>query len=425
MIAAGSVKGHSPWTWIPSLYFAEGMPYAVVMMVSVIVYKRMGMSNADVALFTGMLYLPWVIKPLWSPFVDLWFRKRNWITNVQLLIAVLFGTIAFLLPTPFFFSTTLAVMWVIAFASATHDIAADGFYILSLSDRNRAAFIGVQSTAYKIAMLAGQGGLVILAGVLEANMGGRVADAWARTFGALAVMFLCVALYHRIVLPRPLADGQEQQTETGSTVLKGIREVFGSYFKRPHIAGILAFLTLYRLGEAQLLKMVQPFLLDGRSVGGLGLTTSDVGLVYGTIGVSAFLVGGILGGYAIARGGLRRWFWPMVVALHIPDLVFVYLSHVQPGSLSIVGVCVSLEQFGYGFGATAFVFSMIRVSQGPHATAHYAISTGFMALGMMLPGMMSGAIQQIVGYKVFFLWVIASTIPSFLACAFVRIPEQA
>jgi len=409
-----------PWSWIPSLYFAQGIPYVVVMTVSVIMYKRLGISNTDIALYTSWLYLPWVIKPLWSPIVDMVRTKRWWIVTLQLLIGASLAAVALTIPGPGFFRATLAVFWLMAFSSATHDIAADGFYMLGLEQHQQAAFVGVRSTFYRVAMITGQGLLVVLAGTIETESGGRIAFAWAVTFGILAAMFLAFCLYHKFALPRPLSD---HSVRTGNP-LKQFFEVFALFFRKKDILAILAFLLLYRFAESQLVKLISPFLLDGREKGGLGLSTSEVGIVYGTVGILALTLGGLLGGYVVSRQGLRFWLWPMVLAIHLPDLMFVYLSHAQPESFILINAAVAIEQFGYGFGFTAYMLFMIMVSAGEHKTAHFALCTGFMALGMMLPGMASGALQEWLGYRSFFLWVIFSTIPGFLVAMIVKVDSE-
>lgn len=413
----------NPWLWVPSLYFAQGIPYVVVMTVSVILYKRLGISNTDIALYTSWLYLPWVIKPLWSPVVDLLRTKRFWVVAMQFAVGAALALVALTIPLPSFFRYTLAVFWLMAFSSATHDIAADGFYMLGLDQHQQAAFVGVRSAFYRAAMIAGQGLLVVLAGQLELATGGDVAFAWAITFGVLAVLFLLFFVYHRFILPFPASDRPAARSNDRSPLAEFAR-VFLLFFKKKHILATLAFLLLYRFAEAQLVKLVSPFLLDARDKGGLGLTTSEVGLTYGTVGIVALTLGGVLGGYAASRNGLKYWLWPMVCAIHLPDLAYVYLSYVQPTDLVLINAAIAVEQFGYGFGFTAYMLYMIMVSDGEHRTAHYAICTGFMALGMMLPGMFSGWLQDHIGYRYFFLWVMLSTVPGFLVTALIRIDPE-
>lgn len=604
----GSAAPRNPWSWIPSLYFAEGIPYVVIMTVSVIMFKRLGLSNTDIALYTSWLYLPWVIKPLWSPVVDILKTKRFWIVTMQLLIGLGFLGIALAIPLPHYLFYTLAVLWILAFASATHDIAADGFYMLGLGEAQQAWFVGIRSTFYRFAMITGQGLLVILAGYIEGHSGlaavtvpvqtvpgvaevqliqpdslpafpadgdmqlvcqpealtistalqpasridsllqsahrwnlaqgfypaesaasavpaggpswwtrrvstplaewlrghfgqmhqaapgearagnlgalyfrlsqpppagkevivsfgresgdksinlvegsrlvfternwdrpaialvqldaklqgavssryvaraGNIPLSWSITFLVLGILFLLFFLYHRFILPRPATDvGVE-----ANNFFKQFFDTFISFFRRKHIGAILAFLLLYRFGEAQLVKLIHPFMLDSRELGGLGMTTGEVGLVYGTIGIIALTVGGLLGGFVVPRRGLKFWLFPMLLIIHLPDIAFIYLSQVQPDNLWIVSCFVALEQFGYGFGFTAYMLYMIYVAgEGEHKTAHYAICTGLMALGMMVPGMFSGWLQEIIGYRHFFIWVVFATIPSFIAAYFI------
>lgn len=578
-------KNKSPWSWIPTLYFAEGLPYVIVITVSVIMYKRLGISNADIALYTSWLYLPWVIKPLWSPIVDILRTKRFWIYSMQLLIGAGMAGVAFTIPMPDFFQFTLAFFWLIAFSSATHDISADGFYMLALSESQQSFFVGIRSTFYRVAMIAGQGLLVIFAGYLEStlalgpaelkvitnpnkffeqtikvdsigakqlsgnlrlianpsyleistrpqtresadfysnfahnfnimngfikepsvisdtttrtdlvgNIGivkfylskqpdkddeylvnldyidgnhgikiiegktlkftaynwnkpafavfqldstiaekteatfkaqvDKVPLAWVFTFSVIGILFILFFIYHKVILPKPITDkhiGVNRQ----SSILKEFFRTFFRFFEKKKIIIVIAFLLLYRLGEAQLVKMAAPFMLDNKEIGGLGLTTSEVGFIYGTVGIIALVIGGLLGGFAISRKGLRFWLWPMLVAINIPDLLYVYMAYAQPNSIWIIYSCVAVEQFGYGFGFTAYMMYMIYVSDGEYKTSHYAITTGFMALGMMLPGMISGFIQEAIGYKFFFIWVVIATIPSFLIAKFIPLEYQ-
>ena len=407
----------TPWRWIPTLYFGQGIPYVVVMTLSVIMYKNLGVSNTDIALYTSWLYLPWVIKPLWSPIVDLFRTKRLWIVALQLLIGASLAMVALTIPTSHFFQITLAVFWLMAFSSATHDIAADGFYMLALKQHQQAAYVGVRSTFYRIAMIAGQGGLVYLAGRLTESTG-DVVMAWSIVFWVLAAMFVLLGIYHKFGLPTPSSD----VTVKGSgNVRTDFLVTFKSFFARRDIWLILAFLLTFRLGEAQALKMFAPFLLDPVAIGGLGLTTKDVGLVYGTYGVLALTIGGILGGVSISRGGLKKWLWPMLLAVHIPNLAFVFLAYTQPSSHIIITAAIVIEQFGYGFGFAAYLLFMIMVADGANKTAHYAICTGFMALGMMLPGMASGWIQTQLGYQHFFIWICVCTLPSIAVARFLKI----
>lgn len=581
----------NPWAWIPTLYMAEALPYVAVMTISTIMYKRLGISNTDIALYTGWLYLPWVIKPFWSPFVDLMKTKRWWTIAMQFIIAIGFACIAFSLPTSFFFQLSLAAFWLVAFTSATHDIAADGFYMHALDDHEQSLYVGIRSTFYRIATVAGQGLLVILAGLIEMNSGlepallqvnatpttlqvvdgsgsvnaqhfnfvpveqadttvsmldymkqqnigygfvkaeeetqvvvdtttsaftrwirdtfgeeqreasvlqkrqmlvgvslsqppvgeepiilnlafkngdqsislnkeairfeftrdnwdkqalmlvsvdpklkenttatfeglsGNIPFAWLIVFVSLSVFFFLASAYHYFVLPKPTTDRTSKDVKT-SVILREFFETFRTFFTKKNALVAILFMLLYRLPEAQLVKLINPFMLDPVDKGGLGLTTGEVGFVYGTVGIVGLTIGGILGGIAAAHGGLKRWLWPMVCAITLPDLVYVYMAYVQPESLGIVNVCIFIEQFGYGFGFTAYMLYLIYFSEGEHKTAHYAMCTGFMALGMMLPGMAAGWLQETIGYQHFFIWTIICCLATFAVCAFLKIDPE-
>ncbi len=572
-------QGINPWLWVPSLYFAEGIPYVLVMTLSVIFYKRMGIPNAQIALYTSWLYLPWVIKPLWGPVVDILKTKRIWILVMQLCIGAGLAGVAFTIPTGRFLQLTLAFFWLLAFSSATHDIAADGFYMLGLSRHDQTFFVGIRSTFYRIAMLTGQGLLVILAGYFESKTGlppievevavgegylpmrfspdemvsqtdtgemyffsgkevrigtgnisraiadtlmarvekwnishefypsgekgtpdplknelvgnvgftwfqlskkpgagqsivmnfsydkgdksvglvksyrydfnetnwnvpafaifqldpkldkatsasfsglsGNIRFAWSVVFAVIAAVFVGFFLYHRFVLPRPSEDQPDPYVK--GAFFKEFISTFVEFFRKKNIGVILAFLLVYRLGESQLVKLASPFLLDSREADGLGLTTGDLGLIYGTVGIISLSLGGILGGIAASRKGMKYWLWWMAAAMNLPNLVYVFLSYTLPSSLWIIGTSVAVEQFGYGFGFTAYMLYMLYVSEGKHKTAHFALTTGFMALGMMIPGMISGWLQELIGYQHFFIWVMICTIPAFVVIPFLKI----
>ena len=416
------MKKTSPWAWIPTLYFAQGLPYVAVMTISVIMYKRLGISNAELAFYTGWLNLPWVIKPLWSPFIDLIKTKRWWTTWMQLLIGAGLAGIAFTIPTEYFFQLTLAVFWLLAFSSATHDIAADGFYMLGLNSHQQALFVGIRSTFYRIATIAGQGLLIMLAGYLESSTG-NIPFAWSITFMVLAGLFLALWAYHKFILPHPASDKAACEV-SAYTLLHEFWATFVSFFKKKQAGIAILFMLLYRLPEAQLAKMSIPFLIDPINEGGLGLTTEQIGFVQGTVGIIGLTLGGILGGIAVSRHGLKRWLWPMVWAISLPDFVYVYLSYIQPSSLLLVNICVFVEQFGYGFGFTAYMLYLIYFADGEHKTAHYAICTAFMALGMMIPGMAAGWLQETMGYPVFFIWIMICTLATFGVTALLKIDPQ-
>ena len=605
----------SPWAWIPTLYLAEGLPYVAVMTISVILYKRMGVSNTDIALYTSLLYLPWVIKPFWSPFVDLLKTKRWWIVTMQLLLGAGFAGIAFTIPAPFFFQVTLAFFWLMAFSSATHDIAADGFYMLALDTNRQALYVGVRSTFYRVATIMGQGLLIILAGLIESATGteplridvkvqpgqsrtefrlpetaavpsghsgelhfltapgpvtmstagipqdslkrwlqlveaqnrangfltsgeqpgtavrnvaeagwwtvhvseplggwirrrfgerreaavvggfsgdiavaavslsgcpepgrevvlntsmnrgdrsvslvhgdrltfdetnwnrpayivfqadpkleqpssaeykglsGNIPFAWSVTFFVLAGLFVLFGLWHRFALPRPGSDRASARS-TPRDILRQFSATFVSFFKKPQAAAAIFFMLTFRFSEAQLLKLINPFLLDPKEAGGLGLTTGEVGLVYGTIGIIGLTLGGIIGGVAAARGGLKKWIWPMTFSMLLTCVTFVYLSFSQTSNLLAINACVFIEQFGYGFGFTAYMLYLMYYADGPQKTAHYAICTGFMALGMMIPGMFAGWLQEQLGYNHFFVWVMLCSVVPVVAVSLLKI----
>jgi MFS transporter, PAT family, beta-lactamase induction signal transducer AmpG len=413
-------NSRSPWTWIPSLYFAEGLPYALVMSVSVVLYKNLGVSNTAIAFYTSWLYLPWVIKPLWSPVVDLLKTRRQWIWAMQFFVGAALAAVALTIPASNFFQWTLVFFWLMAFSSATHDIAADGFYILATSEREQAFFNGIRSTFYRVAMILAQGELINLVGKFH-ERSGNYNQTWSFAFAVVAGIYLCFAAWHFFILPKPQNDFQKKIIP--QNFLTEFLKTFGTFFQKPKILLLISFLLLYRLGEAQLVKMVQPFLLDARSSGGLGLDDQVVGKIYGIYGIIALTLGGILGGFVVSKKGLKFWLWPMLLSIHLPDAVFIWLSQAQPENLFAIGAAIAVEQFGYGFGFMAFMLYMIYIARGEHATAHYAICTGFMAAGMMLPGMWSGWLQAHLGYQRFFIWVILATIPSFLVA--MKIPLDA
>ena len=610
-------KTRNPWAWIPTLYFGQGIPYVVVMSVAVIMYKRFGLSNTDIALYTSWLYLPWVIKPFWSPFVDILKTKRWWIVVMQLLIGAGLAGVAFTLPTPFYFKATLGFFWLLAFSSATHDIAADGFYMLALDDSQQSFFVGIRSTFYRLAMIVGQGLLIILAGTLEImtgsepvllnvnsstttqseirlddrpkvfsnndastfviypenlvintnkisvdslnvlkktvensnlsngfvkkndeqkdlkrgsskkswwsqNVAGPLGDyiktnfgekrevvglddnlvgnaslvaihlskapkvgdeiilnttlsdgdksisllsgdrlvfnsenwdkaayaliqldpnlnkettatfrgisgniplSWSITFFILAGLFVTLFLYHNFILPRPKTD-HGKIANSPSDIAKEFGKTFASFFSKKGIGLAIAFMLIYRLAEAMLVKLASPFLLDIREIGGLGLSTQQVGLVYGTVGVISLTLGGILGGVVASRKGLKYWLWPMALSITLPNAAYLLLSYFQPENFIWINAAVSVEQFGYGFGFTAYMLYLIYFSQGEHKTAHYSICTGFMALGMMIPGMISGWLQELLGYNHFFIFIMIATIPTLLLIPFLKIDPE-
>ncbi len=616
---------HAHWSWIPSLYFSQGIPYVIVMTMSVVMYKRLGISNTDIALYTSWLYLPWVLKPLWSPVVDITRTKRFWVVLMQFLISFGLALVAFSVRGSAFFKWSLFLFWIMAFASATHDIAADGFYMLSLSKHDQAWWVGLRSTFYRTAMIVGSGLLVVLAGTLESKNGlapitvtvnartaadasatnspstpteasaemrivaktsnldipltarsadeaatiideakqwnrnhgflqeitvtkknvsiapaqgpisqawsnsvsgplrrflaaqfpkeskttprsagnvgiielsvsrppaagqnvvvtferqkrgleyiglakgdkgfrlldgerlvfnsdnwnqaakaviqldpkltkeasvtfiagsGNIPLAWTITLFVVAGLFLGFSCWHSVVLPRPVNDGP---VVGGKSLLGEFFATLGSFFRKPGVLMAMAFILLYRFDEAQLVKVISPFLLDSREAGGLGLTTSQVGLVYGTFGILALTCGGLLGGFLAAKHGLKKMLPFMVGSMYLPKLAFIFLSYAQPENFLITCAAIAAEQFGYGFGFTAFMLYLLYFADGPHKTAHYAICTGFMALGMMLPGLWSGWIADIIGYKHFFVWVICCALPGLTLALTLKVDPQ-
>ena len=376
----------------------------LVVTVSAIMFKQLGISNADVALYTSWLYLPWVIKPFWSPFVDLVKTKRWWLLLTQIILGAGLAGVALTLNTTNFFRWSLAIMWLLAFSSATHDISIDGFYMLGLDDGEQSLFVGIRNTAYRIAMIAGQGGLLILVGQFE-KMFGSTVRAWSLGFLVAGGLMILLWLYHSYFLPHPVADCTTGIS--GSNIIKEFGMTFVSYFKKPHILPALLFILLFRFPEAQLGKIAPLFLVDSLEAGGLALTTSQVGFAQGTLGVIGLLLGGILGGITLSHYGLKKCIWYMVAAISVPDLVYVYLSWLPTQNMALVSTCIFIEQMGYGFGFTAYTLFLMYFARGEHQTSHYAISTGIMALGMMLPGMISGILQEHMGYRTFFIWVIA------------------
>ncbi len=413
----------NPWKWIPTLYIAEGLPYFAVNTLTVLMYNNLGLSKSEMAFYTGWLYLPWVIKPFWSPFVDIMRTKRWWTIAMQLLICVCMAGVALSLPTSLFLGASLGMFWIMAFSSATHDISADGLYILALDEKKQASFVGVRSTFYRIASVLGQGGIVILAGTLEERIL-NIPLAWSITFGILSIFFFLLFLYHCYSLPYP-KDDMPSKDYGIVEIANGFIHSFVTFFKKKYVWTAVVFMLLYRLPEALCIKLVQPFLKDSIAEGGLALSTAHIGIINGTIGVISLLAGGILGGVLISKGGLKRWLMPMAMALTLPCLVYCYLSYVQPPSFVLISVLIGFEQFGYGFGFTSFMLYMMYFSKGENATSHYSFCTAFMALGMMIPGMFAGWLfdnlpeisilseMNLKSYEIFFWFVILTSVITF------------
>ncbi|MGE4565532.1 MAG: MFS transporter [Victivallaceae bacterium] len=401
------------WRWVPTLYFAEGVPYAVVGSVSIVLLKNLNLSNAEIALYSSLLTLPWAIKPLWAPVLDIFGSKKNWIASLEFLMALFFALAALLLAAAPFNALFLALLFALAFVSATHDVAADGFYLIGLDTHGQSFFTGIRSTAYRAGVIATQGGLVMLAGYY-AQCSGSAGAGWALAFTLAAAIFALLSLWHFRSLPAVEA----QVVSSGG--MREFGEAFVTFFQKKHVGAALAFILLYRLGESQLVRLAAPFMLDAAESGGLGFSTLEQGLFYGTIGVAALLAGGVLGGVVISRDGFGRWAWPMALAINLPNLLYVYLAAVRPSSRMIAGGCVAVEQFGYGFGFTLYMLFMVAFAEdsGKYRTSHFALMTGFMMLGMMIPGMAAGYIQGLLGsYVWFFVFVMVCTLPGFAVTA--------
>lgn len=503
-------ENNKPWLWIPLLNFASGFPYIVIISVSVLMYKNLGITNEDIGLYTSLLYLPWVIKPLWSPFIDLHGTKRKWFLAMQFVISIAFLIVGLTIPLNNFFILTLAIFWVAAFASASNDIASDGFYLLVLPKEQQSFFLGIRSTFYRISMLAGNGLIVLLAGYLEHKYGDN-RKAWSYTMIFVGLLMALITAYNYFSTPKTENTTPGTAKEIAN---QSFASVFASFFRKKQIVLVLAFILLFRLGESQLMKMLTPFLVDpikyelvesgsdesqakalavynskvtkGDKLsdselqllysklpisaemanakkpllevenkdqkeyknlnkarinfvdqlvsnkgtqkevlkGGMGLDTEDIGLIYGTFGLIALMLGGVLGGIAISRHGLTKWMLPMILTMHLPIVGFILLSYFHPSSVYYIYAVVIVEQFGYGFGFAAFMMYLIYVAEGESKTSHYAIATGFMALGMMLPGMVSGYIQEYLGYGNFFIWVFLATIPGVILSRFLIFPQD-
>ena len=420
----------NPWLWVPSLYFAEGLPYFLVNNISVIMFKNMGMSNGDLALYTSLLYLPWVIKPLWSPFVDILKTKRWWIVAMQILMAAAFFLLALTLPRPSAqqiaggnvgvspFIITLIIFYITALASATHDIAADGFYMIALDNHTQSVFVGIRSTFYRIASVFGQGVLVVIAGILERRTG-NIPLAWTLTIAFSALLLGVIALWHAFKAPK--VETTPDKCRTSKEIFKELGRSFVTFFQKKQVWFAIVFMLLYRLPEAFSVKMLNPFLLDSPAKGGLGLSTEMVGIVYGTVGVIALTIGGILGGLAAARWGLRKSMWPMALSLALPCAVYLFMAITQPTQIWVITLCVALDQFGYGFGFTAYMLYMMYFSEGEYKTSHYALCTAFMALSMMLPGLVAGHLQESLGYTGFFWMVMVCCLATVFVTFFAKV----
>lgn len=413
-----SNKKISPWAWVSTLYFAEGLPYAAVTLVSLVFYQQMGLTDAEITFYTSWFYLPWVIKPLWSPFLDLIRTKRWWVLSMEMLLGAAFAGVAFTINTSFWLQGTICFFWLLAFSSATHDVGADGFYMLGLDAHEQTFFVGIRSTFYRISMVVGKGGLVALAGLLQVYM--KVQFSWALVFYGLAAIFICLSLYHKYILPKPAADA-EYPTLSSTELLNEFVGTFASFFRKRQIIMAIAFMLLFRLPEALLNPVAPLFLRADVAKGGLGLSLEAFGVANGIVGVVGLLIGGILGGLMASKDGLKKWLWTMTFAITLPNIAYVYLGFVMPQSIFAVSAAIFIENFGYGFGFSAYMLFMLYFSQGEHKTSHYALCTGFMALSMMLPGFFAGALADAVGYNIFFVIVMASCLFPFIVASMLKI----
>jgi len=407
----------NPWLWVPTLYLTESVPYVLIITVSVVMYKNLGISNADIGLYTSFLYLPWVIKPIWSPILELFGHKKQWFLSMQFILSLVFLGVGLTTGSSHFFTLTLAFFWMGAFASATNDIASDGLYLIALKPEQQSFFVGMRSTFYRVGMITGQGLIVIVAGFLEEKFADPT-QAWSWTMLGVGGLMFALTGINFLTTPKVLEERISKEVQPS------FAKVFSTFFTKKNIGLSLAFVLLYRLGESQLVKMASPFFLDERTSGGLGLSTTEVGFIYGTLGVISLLIGGISGGIVISRDGLGKWMMPMAIAINAPNIGYVFLAWMQPDSVYFAALVVVIEQLGYGFGFAAFMVFLLFLAEGIFKTAHYALATGFMAMGMMLPGMLSGYIQQWLGYPGFFVWVVIATIPGFVMAYRAKFPRE-
>ena len=406
-----------PAAWVPTLYFAEGIPFFAISLIAGIVYKRLGLANDTIAFYTSWLLLPWSLKPLWSPLLEMFKTKKFFVVLLQFAGGLSLAGIALCLPSADFFRYTLALFAVVAFCSATHDIAADGLYIASLSAKQQAAYAGWQGGFYNVARFFSQGALVILAGYLEAR--GGIRHAWMTIFAVMGLILVALSLYHSQILP---TGGRERHAQNFREMAATFWDVVVSFFKKPNILLLLIFIFLYRAGEGQIVRIGPLFLVDKRAVGGLGLTTDQFGAIYGTFGTIAFIAGSILGGYFTSWLGLKRALLPLICVMNFPMLAYYYLSTALPTNHAAITLAMSLEMFGYGFGFVGVILLMMQeIAPGKYQTAHYAFATALMNLGLMIPGTVSGKIQLALGYRKFFIWVLISAIPALILARFIPI----
>lgn len=417
------VKGRSPWLWVPTLTFADSLPAVAVMAISVILYKQLGLSNTAITFYTSWFYLPWVLKPIWSPFIDLVKTKRWWVLAMEILIGAALGGVAFTIPTSFWLQGTLFFFWVMAFAGASHCVAADGFYMLGLNPRQQAEFMGVRTLFDRLATIFGQGILVMIAGNLQVVFRNSISYSWSLLFYGVMGVFLALWLWHNYSLPYAREDVKHKFVDV-KTIWKGFLETFRTFFLKGNMVFAVLFIMLFRMPEGLLSKVSELFLIDAGHNGGLGLSPQEYGLVQGTVGIIGIACGGLLGGWLVSRDGLKKWLWPMVVAFTLPQIVYVFLSYSLPSSLTVINVCVFAEQFGYGFGLTAYMLFLIYYSRGEFKTSHYALASAMMSLSMMLPGIVAGALQESMGYRHFFILTLASCVVMYVLAALIKVDSD-
>lgn len=416
-----------PYAWVPSLYMGEALPFSAVMLLSLVMFKEMGMTDSQITLYTGWLGTPWVIKPIWSPIVDNLKTKRWWIVSMQFLMGVTLAMVALTLPTAFWLKASLAVLMVIAFASATHDISADGFYIIALSDKDQELYVGVRNTFYRVGLVIGQGSLVLLVGYMQEGTFGAwlqpMLSSWMAVFIIMAVLMVVLGVYHACVLPK-VERSVHERFDIGEQVREFVKTL-RVFVGKPHIVSALCFILLFRLPEGLLTKIVPLFLMRSADEGGLAMSDTDFGLIYGTLGVIGLLAGGLVGGWAVSRWGLKRCLWPLVMCITLPDVVYVYLSYCPTDNMWLVGSCVCVEQIGYGLGFAAYTLYLVTFSRGERSTAVFSICTAGQYLGgVMLPGMVSGLISENIGYQKFFLLIMLFCLVTFAVTAIVKIDED-
>jgi PAT family beta-lactamase induction signal transducer AmpG len=444
------MRQQNPWSWIPTLYVAEGLPNVIVMTVAVVMYMQLGMSDTDIALYTSWLGLPWVIKPFWSPFVDLYKTKRWWVLAMQALLGSSLAGVAFTLNASFWLQGTMCFFFLMAFSSATHDIAADGYYMLELSEHQQALYVGIRNLFYRLALIFGNGVLIPIAGTLQLVFRNQEAFTWSLVFYGLAGLFLALWLYHAYIMPNKeglakseqpsdasLTDAEQvselpsddipaddvQLSGIGSQLATALASFFTKFPVKDTVFAML-FLLFYRFPEAMLTKMSATFLIRPNSEGGLGLSPQEFGLANGTIGLAGLMLGGILGGILASRDGLKRWLWPLVCAITLPDIVYVYMSYTMPSNVWFISIFLFIEQFGYGLGFTALTLYMLYFSMGQYKTSHYAICTGISYLGLLLPGMLSGYLKDTMGYRAFFMMVMGLCLITFIVTSLIRIDPE-